>query len=275
MGDLFKYEKEILNQALDDIENGDYENQELFEKYKSMVFNYKKFLKQMEKVLSISDNQQKLLKETQEKLEVEVSERKYAEKLLNQKVEELEKTQDKLEQANQKLKDMSFLDGLTGIPNRRRFDKILKKEWNRSLRHNEYLSALMLDIDFFKEFNDNYGHLAGDDCLKKIAAVLSETLKRSSDFVARYGGEEFVVILPKTKQDEAVAIAEKLRKKIEEQEIRHEDSSVSEYVTVSVGVATVIVSDSLAANEFIDVADKALYQAKNNGRNQVQAIKVK
>lgn len=258
--DLFKYEREVLAEAMEVVEDEEYRDEELFGEYKSIVLEYKKFLRQMEKILSISDNQQKLLKKTQKKLEAEIAEKKKAE--------------EKLKAVNKKLKDMSFLDGLTEIPNRRRFDDVLIKEWNRALRQGEYLAVLMLDIDFFKGFNDTYGHLAGDDCLKRIATVLSNNLNRASDFVARYGGEEFVVILPYTKEDEAVMIAENLRSKIEAEKIEHEDSAVSDYVTVSVGVAVVKVEEGLLAEEVVDFADQALYRAKNNGRNQVQAIKV-
>ncbi|MFO7818868.1 MAG: GGDEF domain-containing protein [Halanaerobacter sp.] len=258
--DLFKYEREVLDEAMEIVENEEYEAEELFAKYKSIVLDYQKFLRQMRKILSISDNQQKLLKRTQKKLEAEIVERKKAE--------------EKLKAVNQKLKDMSFLDGLTEIPNRRRFDEVLKKEKNRVLRQEGYLAVLMLDIDFFKEFNDTYGHLAGDDCLKKIAALLSNNLNRASDFVARYGGEEFVVILPHTKEDEAAKIAEKLRIKIEEEKIEHKSSNISDYVTVSIGAAAITVDNRQSAAEFVDAADKVLYRAKNKGRNQVQTIKI-
>ncbi|MBM7622483.1 transporter substrate-binding domain-containing protein [Sporohalobacter salinus] len=179
-----------------------------------------------------------------------------------------------LAEANKKLKDMSFVDGLTQIPNRRRFDEVLKKEWKRSLREKSSLSLIMVDLDCFKEFNDTYGHLAGDDCLKKVAKSLSEAVKRPTDFVARYGGEEFVVILPDTDKKGAKKVSEKLRKEIESLKILHANSQISDCVTVSLGTVTTVPTVELSREKFVDAADKALYQAKQEGRNQVKSIEI-
>jgi len=174
---------------------------------------------------------------------------------------ELKKYRDILEQ-------QSLLDGLTGIANRRHFDEIFDKEWRRALRGNDTLSLVFLDIDFFKKYNDYYGHLAGDDCLRQVGNALKKSLQRAGDLVARYGGEEFVIILPSTSQMEALKVAEKVRRHIEGLKIAHLRSDVSEYVTVSVGVATINPGIHINPVLLIEQADIALYQAKTRGRNR-------
>jgi len=164
------------------------------------------------------------------------------------------------------------MDGLTGIPNRRLFDKTIKKELKRARRKNSDLSLIMIDIDNFKEYNDTYGHQQGDQCLKEVASVLDKKTKRAADFAARYGGEEFVVILPDTAKDGAVKIAENIRKGIMNLKLKHQNSTVSDYVTVSLGVSSIKAEkeiDQDLIRFFIEQADQALYQAKENGKNQV------
>jgi len=168
------------------------------------------------------------------------------------------------------LENISSRDGLTGIYNRRRFDEALSTEWNRARRTNQPLSLIMLDLDFFKQYNDRYGHLYGDECLKAVAKTLSTTLKRAADFVARYGGEEFVALLPETPLEKAIFMAEKIRKKVESLHIEHEDSTLSPQVTVSIGVASTIPKQKADYNMLIEKADHALYDAKQSGRNQVK-----
>ena len=167
------------------------------------------------------------------------------------------------------LEKLSLIDGLTSIANRRYFDETYEKEWRRALRNEDTLSLIMLDIDFFKKYNDHYGHLAGDECLRKVANVLRKSIKRAGDLVARYGGEEFIVILPSTSKDHAFEIAEKMRKDIESLKITHQMSEVSRSVTVSAGVATVKPSKGMSPARLIEKVDSALYQAKNKGRNVV------
>jgi len=166
------------------------------------------------------------------------------------------------------LEKLSSIDGLTEIHNRRRFDETLENEWSRDKRDQAYISLILIDIDFFKQFNDMYGHAAGDNCLRKVAAKLKEVLLRPADFVARYGGEEFVVLLPETDIKGAEVIAEKLRTGIESLNIPHEKSTVSDIVTISLGIATTIPEKGLSHNELIETADKYLYESKKNGRNQ-------
>ncbi|MBB6453100.1 diguanylate cyclase (GGDEF)-like protein/PAS domain S-box-containing protein [Salirhabdus euzebyi] len=175
-----------------------------------------------------------------------------------------------LQKLNEELQKLSAIDGLTNIPNRRYFDNYLQKQWDHAKRNQASLSLIMLDIDFFKKYNDTYGHLMGDTCLKKVAASIQHKLYRSLDVVARYGGEEFAVILPETKLKDALAIAERIRRGIESLHISHASSEVSDDVTISIGVASLIPRDSESVEMFITTADQALYRAKNNGRNQVQ-----
>lgn len=167
------------------------------------------------------------------------------------------------------LESISSKDGLTGIFNRRQFDTVFTVEWKRALRNKRPLAVIMIDIDCFKLYNDNYGHQAGDECLKAVARTLSDTLQRASDFVARYGGEEFVVILPETDPDTAFFIGKKLRSSVAALKIEHSFSTVAPYVTVSVGVASAVPALDMDSQTLLELADNALYEAKQSGRNRV------
>lgn len=168
----------------------------------------------------------------------------------------------------QLLAQLADLDGLTEIPNRRAFDQRLDSEWHRAKRENAPLSIAIIDIDFFKEYNDNYGHSAGDDCLKKLAASLRQVICRGSDFYARIGGEEFVVLLYNTQRHEALLLLERLLTTFTNLGIPHEKSAVAPHVTFSAGCFTARpTQDSL--EQFFDKADNHLYQAKSEGRNRV------
>ncbi|MDV7435683.1 GGDEF domain-containing protein [Acinetobacter baumannii] len=175
-----------------------------------------------------------------------------------------------LMQQAQQLSLLSQQDALTGLANRRYLDETLDNEWRRALRHETPLTIMMVDIDFFKPYNDSLGHLKGDQCLKDIATAISSIAARSGDLVARYGGEEFLLLFPMTNAQQAKIQAERLMYAIKKIAIVHPCSSVSPYVTISVGVATTIprLNDSISA--FVSRADHALYQAKTNGRNQYQ-----
>ncbi|AFQ42719.1 diguanylate cyclase domain-containing protein [Desulfosporosinus meridiei] len=172
-----------------------------------------------------------------------------------------------LENANQELSFLSSVDGLTGIANRRHFDQFLNQLWLLATHNREPIALILCDIDFFKAYNDTYGHLQGDECLKEVAASLKGSLKRQGDFIARYGGEEFVVVLPNTTVEGAVIVAETLRVSVENLEIPHRLSSVTPKVTISLGIAVGHANLANSPTPLIEAADKALYQAKQNGRN--------
>ncbi len=174
----------------------------------------------------------------------------------------------KAEALTDKLVTISSKDGLTGINNRRRFDEYLENEWNRSARAKTPLSLILCDIDFYKAYNDTYGHLAGDDSLKKVASVLEHYARRAGDLAARYGGEEFVIILPDTESDKAAHIAEQIRTAVEDMRVQHNSSQTSDYLTISLGIATIIPSRDQKPGTLINFADEALYQAKKTGRNK-------
>jgi diguanylate cyclase (GGDEF)-like protein len=162
----------------------------------------------------------------------------------------------------------SEVDFLTGIPNRRKFTQHLEKEWEHAMKNCFPLSLIMIDIDCFKEFNDNYGHPEGDRCLITIAKLMNSLLK-SNYLLSRYGGDEFMAILPNTTSEQAKAIAERIRREVIDTKINHSFSTVSDYVTVTQGVATIIPSETSMINDFIRMVDNALYDAKRKGRNTI------
>lgn len=174
-----------------------------------------------------------------------------------------------LEIIKNELEALSHRDGLTGIANRRYFDTVLDREWKSALREKKSLSLVLFDIDYFKKYNDTYGHLAGDDCLCQVAIAASRVAKRPRDTLARYGGEEFAVILPETDLIGAGVCAEKIRAEIETLQIKHESSQINPYVTASIGVSTLVPNLQITALQLIKEADLALYQAKRDGRNRV------
>jgi diguanylate cyclase (GGDEF)-like protein len=170
---------------------------------------------------------------------------------------------------NDLLRSMALMDGLTGMANRRKFDEEILADWRQCLREQKPLSVILVDVDFFKRYNDRYGHQAGDGCLKSVAQALFETVRRPYDLVARYGGEEFACILPKTGLRGAVEIAERMQERIRALGIEHSASDVDDVVTVSLGVATLTPTNDLAFQMLIEAADKQLYEAKNTGRARV------
>ena len=168
-----------------------------------------------------------------------------------------------------KVRDLSNRDSLTGISNRRHFEEGLDRIWKQAIRLSKPVSIIMCDIDNFKAYNDTYGHQKGDECLKLVADTLHETLKRPLDMIARYGGEEFIIVLPDTALEGAVYIAEQLRENIESLKIIHEASKAADVVTISLGVASALPAHHSSYEPLISVADKALYEAKESGRNRV------
>jgi diguanylate cyclase (GGDEF)-like protein len=188
---------------------------------------------------------------------------------MDRKNRELTETRRQLEQRNRDLERLSALDTLTQIANRRRFDMVLRQEWRRAVRDEAPVSLLFCDIDYFKRFNDAYGHQAGDECLVRVAQAMEETLNRPADLVARYGGEEFIALLVDTDVEGSRMLAERMRARIEELRVENRDSSVGPFLTVSLGIATCVPNPTLRPEDLMDLADRALYAAKAGGRNRV------
>ena len=178
-------------------------------------------------------------------------------------------SQQQLLDTNLVLQRLMNSDGLTGLSNRRHFDEYMELEWRRSLREQSQLSLLMIDVDYFKAYNDSFGHLEGDEALRKVAAAIKDASARPSDLPARYGGEEFALVLPSTSQGGARLVAEKLRMTVEALKVPHISPSEGASLTISIGLSTMTPTAGSNCRELISAADKGLYSAKNNGRNQV------
>lgn len=191
---------------------------------------------------------------------------------LDRKVQELLAVKAQLEKANKQLNGLSLTDALTGLANRRCFQEVLQTEWRRAMRNKRPLTLILADIDAFKPFNDTYGHVAGDQCLVEIAAVIKSPLMRPSDLAARYGGEEFAILLPDTALKGGVYLAEEIRREVEKLKITHAGSETDGHVTMSFGVASVVPNQDLVELDLVCAADKAMYSAKEEGRNRVNVL---
>jgi len=215
---------------------------------------------QIEEVIARINNQLQIsrlkteLKTKNARLERELLKRKLVEK--------------KLLDLNQQLGKLAAVDGLTQVANRRIFDQCLTREWQRGQREKHSLALILCDIDYFKLYNDNQGHQSGDYCLRRVAQAITKTVKRPADLVARYGGEEFVIILPQTSAQNALRVAETIRLQIEKLALPHPESVVSKYVSLSLGVTSIIPQPKYTKNQLLVTADKALYQAKKQGRDR-------
>src|SRR5690606_15427480 len=177
-------------------------------------------------------------------------------------ISERKKTEQKLIDLQKELEQLSFKDGLTGVANRRMFDSVMELEWHNAKRHRQPLSLIMIDIDYFKQYNDHYGHLQGDECLKRVSQALDEAATRSRDFIARFGGEECVLVLPDSDAESAATVAERCRKAIFKLQIPHAKSEVSQLLTISLGVGSVVPGPDDELMDFIETVDKRLYLAK-------------
>jgi len=173
-----------------------------------------------------------------------------------------------LKQHADRLRELALTDTLTGVANRRAFDDRLRSEWRRSQRNRSPIALVMIDVDHFKQYNDTYGHQAGDHCLEQISAAMKHCLRRPADLLARYGGEEFACLLPETPLGQAMRKAEELGEAVQQLRIRHESSSAAPVVTITRGVAALIPTAELHSRELVRVADEMLYQAKHAGRNR-------
>ncbi len=201
------------------------------------------------------------------RLHREVNFRKKVQSDLENANHQIDLTNKDLQKANEELEKISMMDGLTGVSNRRYFDNILKHIWGINMREKFPLALIMIDIDHFKLYNDTYGHLAGDQCLKIVAKAIDDTVKRAGDFVARFGGEEFVVLLTNTIEDQAAALAERIRVKVEGLLVEYQE--LKTVVTVGIGVAAITTHKAMGPKDLIKSADIALYQAKAEGRNRI------
>jgi diguanylate cyclase (GGDEF)-like protein len=190
---------------------------------------------------------------------------------LLREIEERKLIEEALEKANKELEILASLDGLTQVANRRQFEQHLQKEWKRLKRERVPIGVILCDIDFFKRYNDNYGHVAGDKCLKEVAQGIKRAVKRPADLVARYGGEEFAVILINSDVNGAMKVAEDIRKEIQELQIPHIDSDVSDHVSLSMGVSSIVPTDTHVPESFVNYVDKFLYKAKKTGRDRIVA----
>ncbi|WP_107668656.1 diguanylate cyclase domain-containing protein [Cyanothece sp. BG0011] len=205
-------------------------------------------------------------------VQTDVTDKKRANKEQQRYKASLQKMNRELHELNQKLYRLANLDGLTEVANRRCFDETLEQEWKRLTRDKKPLSLILGDIDYFKRYNDKYGHLRGDDCLKKVAATIAKATLRPADLVARYGGEEFAVILPDTPYEGAKQVAQRILESLRSLKLPHEASEVKPYVTMSLGVGTINPSAQTKANYFVDEVDEVLFKAKKQGRDRLIGV---
>lgn len=271
---IIKKDKEVLNRAKNVVSK--YKNKDLieYEEYRYLYNKFKDLLVQAYYIFEISDIYQDKLIKTREDLKLTIS-KKESENISNTKMQELKKKIEELKITNEKLENMATRDHLTGLYNRQEFERVLKKEWRYAIRESEPIALVMIDIDNFKDFNDHYGHLAGDNCLQDISKSMQNSLKRPRDFIARFGGEEFVVILQGTDAKGAKHTAEKIRKNVYELQIPHKYSNVEDYITISLGIAQTDEVELFIFEEVLDAADQALYDAKESGKNKYCFKKLK
>lgn len=197
-------------------------------------------------------------------------ERKYV--MLKNKIEKLEDDIEKLTKENNK--EHNTIDSLTKLMKKEKFEEILLDEWNRGLRNKYPLSLLLVDVDYFEKYNNEYGHIQGDKCLKKIAKIIDDSFSRATDFVARFKGEKFIVLIADFDYEEAKFVSDNLRESIESAKIIHKKSPINDYITTSIGLATIIPNYKYSDQDLIDEAESALYLAKKAGRNIVKGINV-
>lgn len=234
MTSIFINEDRILSNSVSILEGNIIETNKDKELYKSLVQEYKDLLEQMKRMIKMSDM-----------------------------------IENKLNCVRRSVDEISKIDFLTNIYNRRYFDQVLIEEWKNCEENKSSLSILMIDVDKFKSYNDIYGHPNGDKCLQNISQAIKDVIQESKNILSRYGGEEFIVLIPNSHLEKAKFIAENIRKSIEKLNILHEGSETYKIVTVSIGIATDIPIKRSSPEKLINMADKALYRAKNSGRNKV------
>jgi diguanylate cyclase (GGDEF)-like protein len=251
-----------LSQASQRIAQGDWRPVPVYSRIDELATLAESF-QQMSQEIQQSRQQ---LEDYSASLEQTVNDRTQA---LQAEIQQRASAERQLQTANRQLQDLAYRDGLTQIANRRYFDQRLAEEWFRLKREQQPIALILCDVDHFKTYNDSYGHQQGDDCLRAVAQAIAQAIKRPPDLVARYGGEEFVIILPNTNLAGAIAVASRVRDEIHQLGLPHRASSVGNQVTMSLGVASQIPSDSTTAEALLEQADQALYQAKQTGRDRV------
>ncbi|MDX2273306.1 MAG: diguanylate cyclase [Cyanobacteriota bacterium] len=243
-------------------------NQQLIKDYQVLLKQYQGLEEQLQKEIT---ERQSVEAQLRQELEKALSDKANLQIELEVSVSHGDAVESQLQEDVALARSAAYLDGLTQIANRRKFDEYLPKMWSQMIREQTPISLLMCDVDYFKLYNDFYGHLAGDHCLQQIAKVLAKAVKRPLDLVARYGGEEFVGILPNTTSQGSLQVCQQIQADLATLKLPHLRSPVSEFVTLSMGLATTIPSQGSPWNILITSADQALYRAKSQGRNQVFA----
>lgn len=232
MEDIFELEKEVIQEAESLLQLKTFSSEEDEERYKRLLKAYKRLLKQMQTMVKMSDIMQS-----------------------------------KLNSMSSELEKLSQIDGLTGLYNRRFFNEIYLREWKESISSGTALGAMMIDIDYFKVYNDTYGHLAGDSCLQKIAGSIGQTVEELNVYVGRFGGEEFILLLPGVDAGQCSDIAQKIIEDIAELKIPSAVKTIGGNVTVSIGIGLITPADGIKPESLVNAADQALYRAKKDGRN--------
>ncbi len=259
---MFDAEEKVIEKARRIQADSRFEKAPLKGPYAELAEAYQKLFKQFRRMLRISDRQQIELKKSREAIMGCNLE-------LTREVQKRQEAQNALEAANLELKRLAALDGLTQLANRRRLDQYLKQQWRLMAREKQPLSLILCDIDYFKRYNDRYGHLAGDDCLKQVADAIQSTVRRPADLVARYGGEEFAVVLPNTDPAGACHVAQRIAGAVAALHIEHQDSPVHPFLSLCIGVCGRIPSHQDSHETLIAEADLALYAAKERGRKRI------
>lgn len=252
-----EYDGDRMDELFELIQNGEHPTllRELADSFGMMVVRFEAKEFQLEQTIEKLGKVKTALEEYSQTLELKVTERTAA-----------------LQKANEELGRLANLDGLTQIPNRRRLNEHLEQEWKRLQRERSPLSMILCDVDFFKKYNDHYGHQAGDDCLRAIARVVNSQAKRPADLAARYGGEEFVIVLPNTDAKGALNVAKTLLKNVRNLKIPHATSTVHKHVTLSMGISSMTPCPELSVEALLAASDRALYEAKEQGRNRIVQV---
>jgi len=237
---LFSKEEEILRHCEEMLRDNPSADEAFNSAFAKLVSSYRRLMKQSSRLVRVSDRQQQDLR--------------HLTQLKDHFIEELER--------------LSLTDGLTGVANRRRFDAFIEHEWRRGARLKRPMAILLIDVDDFKRFNDNYGHAAGDECLRQVAQVLSRVNGRPTDLFARYGGEEFAAVLSETGAAGALQVARDMVEAVRSLSIPHAHSRAADFVTISMGIGVMEPSGDRTPHDLVCMADDALYQAKENGRNR-------